>query len=275
HAQPAPARCAGTWRRRVPAPAGRPGEARGVVRLAPAVLGRPAHHRPRAWPCAPVAGHRARHARGKHEPGDRAAAGRAGQRASAAYRSTAVFAGAFRMSQPVLDFDLVVLGGGSGGLAAAFRAAGHGARVAILEPGELGGTCVNVGCVPKKAMWIAAELAGSIALASQLGFDVSASPGLDWPALIASRQRYIHGIHGSYRRRLDEAGIMLLPSRGRLHDAHTIECENGTRLRGRHVLIATGSRPSRPDVPGAALAGVSDDFFDLHEPPGRVALVGG
>src|SRR5690606_40204049 len=103
----------------------------------------------------------------------------------------------------------------------------------------------NVGCVPKKAMWIAAELAGGIALASQLGFDVPASPDLDWPALIASRQRYIHGIHGSYRRRLDEAGIVLLPSRGRLHDAHTVECENGTRLRGRHVLIATGSHPRR------------------------------
>ncbi|MGY1409848.1 glutathione-disulfide reductase [Luteimonas sp. A611] len=179
------------------------------------------------------------------------------------------------MNQPVLDFDLVVLGGGSGGLAGAFRAAGHGARVALLEPGELGGTCVNVGCVPKKAMWIAAELAGSITLASQLGFDVPSSPDLDWPALIASRQRYIHGIHGSYRRRLDEAGIVLLPSRGRLHDAHTVECENGTRLRAGHILVATGSHPGRPDVPGADLAGVSDDFFALHQPPGQVALVGG
>ena len=179
------------------------------------------------------------------------------------------------MSQPVLDFDLVVIGGGSGGLAGAFRAAGHGARVALLEPGELGGTCVNVGCVPKKAMWIAAELAGGITLASQLGFDVPASPDLDWPALIASRQRYIHGIHASYRRRLDEAGIVLLPSRGRLHDAHTVECENGTRLRAAQLLVATGSQPRRLDLPGAQLAGVSDDFFALHQPPGHVALVGG
>jgi len=179
------------------------------------------------------------------------------------------------MSQPVLDFDLVVLGGGSGGLAGAFRAAEHGARVALLEPGELGGTCVNVGCVPKKAMWLAAELAGGIALASQLGFDVPASPDLDWPALIASRQRYIHGIHASYRRRLDDAGIVLLPSRGRLHDAHTVECENGTQLRAAQLLIATGSRPRRPDIPGVQLAGVSDDFFAIHQPPGRVALVGG
>ncbi|MGJ4804140.1 glutathione-disulfide reductase [Luteimonas sp. SDU82] len=179
------------------------------------------------------------------------------------------------MSQQDLDFDLVVLGGGSGGLAGAFRAAAHGARVALLEPGELGGTCVNVGCVPKKAMWLAAELAGSVALASQLGFDVPDAPKPDWPTLVASRQRYIHGIHASYRRRLDADGIVLLPARGRLRDAHTVECANGTRLRAAQILLATGSHPLRPDVPGAELAGVSDDFFALHEAPGRVALVGG
>jgi len=180
------------------------------------------------------------------------------------------------MSTPSpLDFDLVVLGGGSGGLAGAFRAALHGARVALLEPGELGGTCVNVGCVPKKAMWLASELAERIELASRLGFDVADKPRLDWPEFIASRQRYIHGIHASYLRRLDEAGIVLLPARGRLRDAHTVECENGTRLRAKHVLVATGSSPRRPDVPGAELAGVSDDFFDLREAPERVALVGG
>jgi glutathione reductase (NADPH) len=179
------------------------------------------------------------------------------------------------MSQSALDFDLIVLGGGSGGLAGAFRAAAHGARVALLEPGELGGTCVNAGCVPKKAMWLAAELASSIGLASQLGFEVPASPGLDWPVLIASRQRYIHGIHASYMRRLDEAGIALLPTRGRLGDANTVVCDNGTRLQAPHILIATGSHPGKPDVPGADLGGVSDDFFALHEQPGHVALVGG
>ncbi|MCW5579968.1 MAG: glutathione-disulfide reductase [Luteimonas sp.] len=180
------------------------------------------------------------------------------------------------MSPPVqLDVDLVVLGGGSGGLAGAFRAAMHGARVALLEPGDLGGTCVNVGCVPKKAMWIASGLAGHLELASRLGFDVHGSLRLDWRAFIADRQRYIHGIHDSNRRRLDQAGIALLPARGRLLDANTVECTDGTRLRAAHVLVATGSSPRRPDVPGAALAGVSDDFFDLCEAPGRVALVGG
>src|SRR5471032_2870934 len=87
------------------------------------------------------------------------------------------------------DFDLIVLGGGSGGLAAAFRAANLGARVAMLEPHLLGGTCVNVGCVPKKAMWLAADIASKLALAETLGFGVHAS-ALDWQAFIAHRQRY-------------------------------------------------------------------------------------
>src|SRR3546814_18135999 len=91
---------------------------------------------------------------------------------------------------PELDFDLVVIGGGSGGLAAAFRAAGHGARVALLEPDELGGTCVNVGCVPKKAMWLAVQIAGNLELAAQLGFAVGA-PKFAWCEFITHRQRAI------------------------------------------------------------------------------------
>ena len=94
------------------------------------------------------------------------------------------------------DFDLVVIGGGSGGLAAAFRAAQHGARVALLEPGLLGGTCVNVGCVPKKAMWLAADIAGKLSMASTLGFDTTPAT-LDWNIFVAHRQRYIANIHDS------------------------------------------------------------------------------
>src|SRR3546814_15867043 len=115
---------------------------------------------------------------------------------------------------PELDFDLVVIGGGSGGLAAAFRAAGHGARVALLEPDELGGTCVNVGCVPKKAMWLAAQIAGHIELAAPLGFEVGA-PKFDWCEFITHRQRYITNIHASYRRPLDASGIDTVAPRGR------------------------------------------------------------
>ncbi len=171
------------------------------------------------------------------------------------------------------DFDLIVLGGGSGGLAAAFRAANLGARVALLEPHLLGGTCVNVGCVPKKAMWIAADIAGKLALAETLGFGPQAK-SLDWPAFIAHRQRYIENIHVSYRHRLDAAGIATLPMRAHMVDAQTVECADGVRLRAPKILIATGGRPQRPQIPGAELGGVSDDFFHLCAAPKRVALIG-
>lgn len=173
-----------------------------------------------------------------------------------------------------LHVDLAVVGGGSGGLAAAFRAAGHGARVALLEPGELGGTCVNVGCVPKKAMWLAADLGSRIGLAPALGFPVEpACP--DWAQLVASRQRYIANIHASYCRRLDEAGVVLLPTRGRLAGGGRVECADGTELQAAHILLATGGRPQRPDIPGAELGIDSDGFFALSAPPERVAIIGG
>ena len=171
------------------------------------------------------------------------------------------------------DYDLLVIGGGSGGLAGAFRAASHGARVALLEPGEFGGTCVNVGCVPKKAMWLAAELSQRIDLAARLGFELP-SPKLDWREFIVHRQRYIAGIHDSYRKRLDAAGIVHLPCRGRFIDAHTVETRPGLRVSAAHVLIATGGKPKRPDIPGAGLGLVSDDFFNLCAAPGRVAIIG-
>lgn len=182
------------------------------------------------------------------------------------------------------EFDLVVIGGGSGGLAAAFRAAEHGARVALLEPGALGGTCVNAGCVPKKAMWLAADIGRHLCMAGDLGFMAAGAEGavqplpaaqLDWPTFIVHRQRYIAAIHGIYARRLDDAGIAVIPSRGRLVDAHTVACEDGETLHAERVLIATGGHPFRPDIPGADLGGVSDDFFHWTAAPPRVAIVGG
>ncbi len=172
------------------------------------------------------------------------------------------------------NFDLIVIGGGSGGLAGAFRAAEHGTRVALLEPDALGGTCVNAGCVPKKAMWLAAEVALKMRMAESLGFHARTC-ALDWPVFIAHRQRYINHIHESYRRRLDEAGIALLPLRATMIDAGTVECADGVRLSASRILIATGGHAVKPGIPGEELGGVSDDFFHWTEPPQRVAIVGG
>ena len=171
------------------------------------------------------------------------------------------------------DFDLIVLGAGSGGLAAAFRAAQHGARVALLEPGPLGGTCVNVGCVPKKAMWLAAHLADRIDLASRMGFPVGpVAP--DWPTYITHRERYIENIHASYRKRIEAAGICTFPARGRLTAPDVVVAEGGLRLQAPQIVLATGGRPCRPTIPGAELGIDSDGFFDLRAAPKRVAIVG-
>lgn len=176
------------------------------------------------------------------------------------------------------DFDLIVLGAGSGGIAAAIRAAEHGARVALLEPGELGGTCVNAGCVPKKAMWLAADLALMQKTATALCFNGDERT-LDWPRFIEHRQRYIGNIHASYRQRLDDLGIVTLCTRGRVLGAGLVSCLDdahaGWELAGRMLLIATGGRSRRAPIPGGELGIDSDGFFDLEHPPPAIALVGG
>src|SRR5579859_2483461 len=118
-------------------------------------------------------------------------------------------------------FDLIVLGGGSGGLATAFRAAHHGARVALLEPGSLGGTCANVGCVPKKALWYAAQLAQAQQLALEYGFASTPGP-LDWEHFRQLRQQYIDGIRERYATRLRDAGIHVFAETGRFVSPHVI-----------------------------------------------------
>lgn len=170
--------------------------------------------------------------------------------------------------------DLIVLGAGSAGLATAFRAAQHGARAALLDPGALGGTCVHRGCVPKKALWFAAQLAQAQQLAVEFGF--ASQPGLfDWERFRGLRQRYIDAIDQRYAQRLQEAGVQVLRQAGRFVATDVIELADGTRLQAAQIVIATGARPRRLTLPGFELGLVSDDMFALHALPRRIAIVGG
>ncbi|KAB2897567.1 MAG: glutathione-disulfide reductase [Dokdonella sp.] len=170
------------------------------------------------------------------------------------------------------SFDLLVLGAGSGGIAMAIRAARHGARVALVEARALGGTCVNVGCVPKKAMWLAAELAQAQRVAQAVGFALQ--PGaLRWDEFIARRSAYIDNIHASYRQRCAELGIELVSGHGRFSAPHRLVV-GGRALQAPHVLIATGAQARREAMAGGALGIDSDGFFALRACPRRVAIIG-
>ncbi|HEV2681037.1 MAG TPA: glutathione-disulfide reductase [Rhodanobacter sp.] len=170
--------------------------------------------------------------------------------------------------------DLIVLGAGSGGLATAFRAAQHGARVALLDPGALGGTCVHRGCVPKKALWFAAQWAQAQQFAVDVGF--ASTPGsLDWEHFREVRARYIDAIDQRYAQRLQKAGVQLIRQAGRFVTADTVELTDGSQLQAAQIVIATGARPRTLALPGFQLGMVSDDVFALQALPRRVAIVGG
>jgi glutathione reductase (NADPH) len=170
------------------------------------------------------------------------------------------------------EFDYLVIGGGSGGLASARRAARYGKTTAVIEAGRLGGTCVNVGCVPKKVMWNAASLAEQMDDAQAYGFDVE-NRGLDWSALKKKRDAYVARLNGIYRRNLELDGVTEISGRARFVEPHVVEVGEA-RYRAEHILIATGGRPRVPGVPGAELGITSDGFFELEERPQRVAIVG-
>ncbi|WP_035052250.1 glutathione-disulfide reductase [Andreprevotia chitinilytica] len=171
------------------------------------------------------------------------------------------------------DFDLFVIGAGSGGVRAARFAAGFGARVAVAESRYLGGTCVNVGCVPKKLLVYGAHFHEDFEQASGFGWTVDA-PKFDWPTLIANKNREIQRLNGIYRNLLVNSGVTLLEGHARLCDAHTVEI-NGQRFSAANILLATGGWPQVPDIPGKEHAITSNEAFFLPALPRRVLVVGG
>ncbi|WP_371193685.1 glutathione-disulfide reductase [Glaciecola sp. SC05] len=170
-------------------------------------------------------------------------------------------------------FDYISIGGGSGGIASANRASRYGKKVAIVEAKAIGGTCVNVGCVPKKAMWFGAQVAEAIhKYAPDYGFDVKVN-NFSWQKLVESRDAYIDRIHQSYDRVLGNNNVTLIKGFATFIDNHTIDVD-GTIYTAEHINIAVGGRPIKPPLPGADLGIDSDGFFDLPEQPKRVVVVG-
>ncbi|HWH46687.1 MAG TPA: glutathione-disulfide reductase [Burkholderiales bacterium] len=169
-------------------------------------------------------------------------------------------------------FDLLTIGGGSGGVAVSNRAASYGARCALIEAHRLGGTCVNVGCVPKKIMWNGANLAHAIEDSADYGF--SAGPArFDWAHLKRNRDRYILDMNGHYERTLTKNRVEIVRGTARFVGPRAVEV-NGDILTAEHLVIAVGGRPIMLDVPGSELGITSDGFFELESRPDRVVIVG-
>jgi glutathione reductase (NADPH) len=170
-------------------------------------------------------------------------------------------------------YDLIAIGAGSGGLSIAERAARYGARCAIVEGGELGGACVNRGCVPKKVMWNCANLAYALDDAVDYGFEVTRG-GLNWARLTVKRDNHIGGINDWYETYLSDSDIVHIEGYASFVDARTLDV-GGTRYTADHIVIAPGSTPVVLDVPGAEHGITSDGFFELEEQPHYAAIVGG
>lgn len=170
------------------------------------------------------------------------------------------------------SFDLIVIGGGSGGIAHARRAAEYGARVAVIEYGPLGGTCVNVGCVPKKVMWYTASHTYHFDHAPDYGFDVAVS-GHDWAGLRSRRDAYVKRLNDIYESNLDKSDVTYIAGAARFVDPHTVAVADA-EYRADRIVIATGGRPIVPAIAGAELGITSDEFFALDERPQRVLVVG-
>ncbi|MFD2179783.1 glutathione-disulfide reductase [Veronia pacifica] len=170
-------------------------------------------------------------------------------------------------------FDYICIGGGSGGIASANRAAMHGAKVALIEAKHMGGTCVNVGCVPKKVMWYGAQVAEAIKqYGPSYGFDTTVNH-FDWSKLIENRSAYIGRIHKSYDNVLGKNQVEVINGYATFVDANTVEVM-GEQYTADHITIAVGGSPMIPSLPGAEYGIDSDGFFDLPEQPKRAAVIG-
>jgi glutathione reductase (NADPH) len=170
------------------------------------------------------------------------------------------------------DYNYIVIGGGSGGVATAREAAGYGAQVLLIESQRLGGTCVNVGCVPKKVMWNASDIVHSLAYAQGYGFDIGQWQ-FNWGKLKQARDAYVKNLNAVYERLLDGSGVDVIHGFARFVGGKTIEV-NGVEYRADHIAIATGGYPVIPEIQGAESGISSDGFFELEERPDRVAIVG-
>lgn len=171
------------------------------------------------------------------------------------------------------DYDLFVIGAGSGGVRAARMAAGFGARVAVAEDRYLGGTCVNVGCVPKKLYVYAAEYGKGFNDAQGFGWD-SGTPSFDWNVLTGNKRTEISRLNSIYRNLLSGAGADLIDGRASIVDAHTVSVGDD-HYSAEKILIATGGWPHIPDFPGSELAVTSNEIFDLEQFPRQLVIVGG
>ncbi len=170
-------------------------------------------------------------------------------------------------------YDYIAIGGGSGGIASLNRAAMYGKKCALIEMGELGGTCINVGCVPKKVMWYSAQIADAIhKYGADYGFNIELK-SFNWQKLVENRQAYIKRIHASYDTVLNKNNIDVIHGFAKFVDAQTIDV-NGEQFTADHILIATGTQPYTPDVEGAEYGIDSNTFFELEELPKRTAIVG-
>ncbi|MBF9035513.1 FAD-dependent oxidoreductase [Rhodobacterales bacterium HKCCE2091] len=172
------------------------------------------------------------------------------------------------------DYNLFVIGGGSGGVRAARVSAGMGAKVALAEESRMGGTCVIRGCVPKKLMVYASGFREGFVDARAYGWELGET-AFDWSAFSGKLRTELDRLEGVYRGLLDGSGVEIFDQRAKLADAHTVELADGTTKTAKHILVATGGRPVRPDVPNAHLGMVSDDIFLLETLPKSILIVGG